>query len=114
MCGTQFYPVELRSALASHSAGVPAFQVHQHVYYLPGTSCAPYTSSSIALHAEGFTQTCGQGCNIARALMYAKTPLPRPTYPLLDHTPPIEVVTVADMDIIGDIELSQFSTQHHS
>ena len=88
-------------------------QVRQHVRHLPGTSCAPCASSSTVPHAVGFTVTCGQGCNIVKALMCATTPLPRPTCPLLDRTPSIEGGTVYDLDILCDALLSLFCTQHH-
>ena len=88
-------------------------QVHQHVCHLPGSLCAPHASYFIAPHAAGFTLSCGQGCNVAQALMHATTLLPRPICPLPDHTPSTEVGTVDDADILGDIELSLFHTWHH-
>ena len=113
MRGTQFYLIELRSALASHSAGIPATQVCQYVRHLLRTLCAPHASSSTSLHAAGFTLTCGQGCSIAQAFMHATTLLPRPTCPLLDRTPSVKVGIVNDVDTLGDIELSLFYTQCH-
>ena len=95
------------------SAGIPATQVHQHVHHLPGTSCTPYASSSTAPCTAGFTLTCGQGCNAVRALMHVTTPLPRPTCPLLDHTPSIKGVTVNDADVLGDVVSSLSRTRHH-
>ena len=45
--------------------------------------------------------------------MCATTLLLRPTCPLLDRTPSIEVGTVDDTDILSDIVLSLFCTWHH-
>ena len=114
ICSTAWNSVLPRiSALASLSAGIPAFQVRQYVYQLPGTSCAPRASSSKEPLATGFTLTCEQGCSIAQALMHATTLLLRPTCPLLDSTPSIEVGTVDDVDILSDVESSLFHTWHH-
>ena len=88
-------------------------QVHQHINHLPGTSCTPYVSSSIAPCAAGFTLTYGQGCNAAQGLVHATTPLPRPTCPLLDRTSSIKEGTVNDADVLSDIELSLLHTHHH-
>ena len=70
-------------------------------------------TSSTAPYAAGFTLTYGQGCNITQALVHITTLLLRPTCPLLDHTPSIKEGTVNDADILGDIELSLFDTQHY-
>ena len=113
MHGMQFYLIELRSTLASHSAGIPAMQVCYLVPYLPGTLCTPCVSFSTEPHAAGFTLTCGQGCNVARALMHIATQLPRPICPLLDHTPSIEEGNVNETDILSDVKLSLFRTQCH-
>ena len=78
-------------------------QVRQHVRHLPGTLCAPCASSSTAPCTAGLTLTCGQGCNVVRALMRVTTPPPRPTCPLLDRTPSIEGGTVNDADVLGDV-----------
>ena len=88
-------------------------QVCQHIHHLPGTLCTPHASSSIAPYASGFTLTCGQGCNVVKALMHATTPLLRPTCPIMDHNPSIGVGTVDDVDILGDIVSSLSYTQHH-
>ena len=45
--------------------------------------------------------------------MHVTTLLLRPTCPLLDHTPSIKEGTVNDVDILGDVKLSLFHTQHH-
>ena len=68
----------------------------------------------VSLCSAGLTLTYGQGCNVARALVHVTTLLLRPICPLLDHIPFIEEGTLDDADILGNIELSLFRTQHHT